>query len=82
MSGPEWRLLTRAGCHLCDEMAAVLDRVLGVEGESWSAVDVDLDPELSSRWGATIPVLLRDGTPVAKVRLDERQLRRLIAGRR
>jgi len=82
MSGSEWRLLTREGCHLCDEMATVLDRVLGAEGEAWATVDVDRDTELRARWGETIPVLLRDGKAVAKVRLDESQLRRLIAGRR
>jgi hypothetical protein len=63
-------------------MAVVLARVLGVEGESWGAVDIDQDAELRARWGDTVPVLLRDGTAVAKVRLDEPQLRRLIAGKR
>ena len=83
MSAPrDWRLLTRAGCHLCDEMALVLDRVLTASGESWTAVDVDLDSELRERWGETVPVLLRDGVAVAKVRLDEVTLRRLISGRR
>ena len=78
----EWRLLTRPGCHLCDEMAAVLERVLGAEGIGWRAVDVDGDAVLRARWGETIPVLLRDGAAVARIRLDEPRLRRLIAGRR
>ena len=82
MSARDWRLLTRQDCHLCGEMAAVLEQVLGPEGEAWRAVDVDADEDLRGRWGETVPVLLRDGTAVAKVRLDERQLRRLIAARR
>jgi len=83
MTAPrDWRLLTRAGCHLCEEMALVLDRVLVPGGEAWTAVDVDLDAALRERWGDTVPVLLRDGVPVAKVRLDEPTLRRLVRGRR
>jgi len=78
----EWRLLTRPGCHLCDEMAAVLERDLGRRGESWIEVDIDGDPALRERFGELVPVLLRDGRPVAKVRLDRPTLRRLIAGRR
>ena len=57
----QWRLLTRQGCHLCDQMAAVLDRGLGPRGTAWIEVDVDEDAELRERFGETVPVLLRDG---------------------
>jgi hypothetical protein len=76
----DWRLVTRIDCHLCEEMAAVLERGLGRRGEAWTEVDVDSDAELRARYGDTVPVLLRDGRPVAKVRLDPALLRRLIAG--
>ena len=76
----EWRLVTRIDCHLCEEMAAVLESGLGPRGLAWTEVDVDSDPELRSRYGDTVPVLLRDGRAVAKVRLDPGLLRRLIAG--
>ncbi len=75
-------LLTRPGCHLCEEMAAVLDAVLPGEGLAYATVDVDSRPELRARFGDVVPVLLRDGRPVAKVKLDERRLRRIIARRR
>jgi hypothetical protein len=81
-AGSEWRLLGRHGCHLCEEMAAVLERGLGPRGSAWLEVDVDQDAALRERFGDTVPVLLRDGRPVAKVRLDAAALRRLIAGRR
>jgi len=48
-SPARYELVTRAGCHLCDEMAAVLDEVLPAHGLTWSLVDVDADPELRSR---------------------------------
>ncbi|HZF12581.1 MAG TPA: glutaredoxin family protein [Thermoanaerobaculia bacterium] len=76
-----YELLTRAGCHLCDEMAAVLDEVLPELGQSYALRDVDGDPEMLARFGDTVPVLLRDGLPVAKVRLDRRTLERIVRRR-
>lgn len=85
MSSPRssrYELLTRAGCHLCDEMAAVLDSVLPVAGLSWNAVEVDSDAALRERFGDLVPVLLRDGKAVAKVRISRRQLERIVKRRR
>ena len=75
-------LLTRHRCHLCDEMRQVLEGVLPELGLEYAEVDVDADPELADRFGEVIPVLLRDGRPVAKVRLDPQTLRRIVARRR
>jgi len=79
---PRLELLTRDGCHLCEEMAAVLDSTLPELGLTYRRVDVDTDPDLRRRFGETIPVLLRDGKPVAKVRLGAADLRRILARRR
>lgn len=76
-----YELVTREGCHLCDEMAAVLDEVLPELGQTWSPVDVDASPELLARFSDVVPVLLRDGQPVAKVRLDRRTLERIVRRR-
>jgi Glutaredoxin-like domain (DUF836) len=77
-----YELVTREGCHLCDEMAAVLDDVLPSYGLTWSPRDADAEPELRSRYTDVVPVLLRDGTPVAKIRVDRRSLIRIVEGRR
>ncbi len=77
-----YHLVTREGCHLCDEMAALLDGVLPAYGLTWSPRDVDAEPELRTRYTDVVPVLLRDGLPVAKVRLDRRSLVRILEGRR
>jgi len=77
-----YELLTRDGCHLCEQMAELLDEVLPSRGLSWQPVDVDSDAALQERFGEVIPVLLRDGLPVAKVRLDRRQLERIVLRRR
>jgi len=77
-----YELVTREGCHLCDEMAALLDEVLPSFGTTWSARDVDAEPELRARYTDVVPVLLRDGRPVAKLRTDRRTLIRIVQGRR
>lgn len=77
-----YELVTRNGCHLCDEMAALLDAVLPSYGLSWSPRDVDAEPDLRARFTDVVPVLLRNGLPVAKVRLDRRSLVRIVDGRR
>ena len=79
---PRYRLLTRAGCHLCDDMARLLDVALARRGIAYETVDVDGDPALRERYGEVVPVLMRDDVAVAKVRLDERQLERILEGRR
>lgn len=79
---PAFELLTRERCHLCDEMKAVLDDVLPALSIRYELVDVDGDPALRDRFGDTVPVLLRDGKAVAKVRIDRRQLLRIVRRRR
>jgi hypothetical protein len=44
-------------------------------------VDVDSDPELTRRYGLNVPVLLLDGTPVCRHRLDPAELTRLLRPR-
>ncbi|HBL27488.1 MAG TPA: hypothetical protein DD490_11690 [Acidobacteria bacterium] len=82
MPDVRYEMVTRAGCHLCDEMAAVLDEILPAHGLSWAPVDVDADPDLRARFTDVVPVLLRDGRPVAKVRLDVLTLERILRRRR
>ena len=79
-----YQLVTRAGCHLCDDMAGLLDRVMAERGLGYEAVDVDDDAHeaLRARFGDTVPVLLRDGVAVAKVRLDRAALLRILDRRR
>jgi hypothetical protein len=44
-------------------------------------VDVDSDPELTRRYGLSVPVLLLDDTPVCRHRLDPDELTRLLRPR-
>ena len=81
-----YQLVTRAGCHLCDDMAELLDLVLARRGVVYETIDVDgAGAEaglLRDRFGDVVPVLLRDGVAVAKVRVNRGQLERILDRKR
>jgi glutaredoxin len=74
-------LYSRPGCHLCDDMKAVVARVAAATPVSLEEVDISNDAELERKYGREIPVLLVEGKKAAKYRLSEEDLRRLIANR-
>ena len=80
--GVSFELLTRPDCHLCDQMKSVLEDVLPRFGLHYAERNVGSDPALLLRFGEVVPVLLRDGRPVAKIRLDSAGLERIILRRR
>ncbi len=65
------RLLSRSGCHLCEEMRAEVDRLLVGEPHDWEVVDVDSDDEIARRWSDSIPVLFVNGRFFAKLRIPK-----------
>ena len=69
-------LVTRRGCHLCDE-ALILLRSLGHEPE---LADVDADDHLHDLYEWRVPVLLRDGAVVAEGKIDTSRLREALGG--
>jgi glutaredoxin len=76
-------IYSRPGCHLCDDMKAVVARVLerSTASVSMEEVDISSDPDLEARYGTEIPVLVVDGRKAAKYRITEVELTRIIAGR-
>ena len=76
-------IYSRPGCHLCDEMKAVVERVVRSAAGPLTieAVDISTDPALEARYGVEIPVLLIDGKKVAKYRVREDDLRRILTSR-
>ena len=79
-------IYSKPGCHLCDEMKSLVHRVIsrqsGQHGVSVEEIDISSDHALLDRYGLEIPVLLIDGKKVAKYRVSEEQLTRMISGRR
>ncbi len=76
-------LYSRPGCHLCDEMKAVVQRAAQAAAEpiTIDEVDISSDRALEARYGLEIPVLLIDGRKAAKVRITEEALTRLLRDR-
>ena len=67
-------LLTRSGCHLCDEMKAVIAQVRRTHVVPLTEVDIATQPTLEDRWGEQIPVLLRGDRVIARHRITASQL--------
>jgi glutaredoxin len=74
---PDVLFYTRQGCPLCDEAHNVLVQ----SGLAPRVVNIDLDPVLQARYGMCVPVVVIDGRERFRGRVDQRLLRRLLAGR-
>jgi len=68
-------LLSKPGCHLCDDARLVIERVAAEAGVGWVEVDITSDPELQTAWWDQIPVTLVDGVQHDFWRVDEARLR-------
>lgn len=75
-------VLTRAGCHLCDEAIAVVRTVCAETGDGWTVRDVDADPELRRRYTDQVPVTFVDGAQHDFWRVDPVRLRAALTGAR
>lgn len=75
-------LLTRTGCHLCEQARDVLQRVAADFGLQWREESVDGDAERARRFGEELPVLFVDGVQRDFWQIDETRLRRLLAARK
>jgi glutaredoxin len=69
-------LISRDGCHLCEQAEATLDRI--APGQ-WTRVDVDSDIELERDYGDRVPVVLLDGAEHGYWRVEEARLLRDLA---
>lgn len=69
------RLLSKPGCHLCDEARTVIAEVCGELEEGFDEVDVSTDEALRQRFGEQIPVTFVDGAQHDFWRVDPERLR-------
>ena len=65
------RLLTRPGCHLCDEMKELLNQLSSEIDVSVEEVDITGNKTLERQFGSEIPVLMHKHEVVAKVRTSK-----------
>ena len=71
-------LLSRPGCHLCDEARAVIARVADELGVAWTERDITESQQDLRDYGEMIPVTLIDGVQHDFWRVDEGRLRRAL----
>lgn len=75
MTAHRVRLLSRTGCHLCEQAREQLAVICADVGAQWDEVDVDTDPELRSAYGDLVPVVLVDGAEHGYWRIEAHRLR-------
>jgi glutaredoxin len=72
-------LISRAGCHLCEQAQAVLLRLRGELGFGYDELDVDADPDRRNEYSDRVPVILLDGKEHGYWRVEENRLRAALA---
>lgn len=75
-------LYSRLGCHLCESMERALAERRGRLDFTARTVDVDDDPQLQSRFGDQVPVLMAGDREICRYVLDERALEACLNGPR
>jgi glutaredoxin len=75
----EITLITRAGCHLCEEAGALLRRLSAELTFAYREVDVDASKVLRDEFSDRVPVILLDGKEHGYWRVEEARLRKALA---
>ena len=72
-------VLSREGCHLCEDMLHALAEFERQQTiPPVTVVDVDSDADLAGQYGLKVPVLLLDGSVVCHYTLNSKELLRLL----
>ena len=75
-------LVTRAGCHLCEQAEPVVARLAAEAGVAYDVRSVDDDPGLRQQWTDHVPVVLLDDVEHSRWWVDEAVLRQALGLRR
>lgn len=81
LSSADVVLLTRSGCHLCQEAEPVVASACQAHRASLCVVEVDSDEGLRSRFTDHVPVLFVRGSLLDYWRVDEQRLDDALSGR-
>lgn len=68
-------VLSKPGCHLCEDACRDVARIAGEMGVQWTDRDISDDVELMTQWAEYVPVVLVDGEVHGWFRVDETRLR-------
>lgn len=72
-------LLSKPGCHLCDDARAVIAKVCADLAVGWTEIDITTDETLFQAYREQIPVTLVDGAQHDFWRVSEDRLRRALS---
>lgn len=72
-------LVTRVGCHLCEDAEQTLRRMSAELGFALDLLDVDADPARRDEYSDRVPVILVDGKEHGYWRVEEPRLRKALA---
>jgi glutaredoxin len=72
-------LLSRVGCHLCEEAEQLLRGLARELGFAYREVDVDGSDVLRNQFGDRVPVILIDGKEHGYWRVEESRFRKAVA---
>lgn len=75
-------LLSRPGCHLCDEAKRVLTLVCKDRSLAWEEINIETRSDLEAVYGEQVPVVLINGRKTFKYFIDEERLKTLLDRRR
>jgi len=71
-------LYSKPGCHLCEDLRALLDELQPEFGFTIAEIDIMGDADLSARYRLDIPVLFKDEKEIARGRIADRELLMLL----
>ncbi|MGI8679120.1 MAG: glutaredoxin family protein [Jatrophihabitans sp.] len=72
-------LVTRAGCHLCQEAESLLRRLSAELDFGYREADVDAFAALRAEYSDRVPVILIDGKEHGYWRVEEKRFRKAIS---
>lgn len=71
-------LLTKPGCHLCDDAREVVQRVCAQTGSALREQDITGDEVLTRDYAEFVPVVFVDGAAWDRWRIDAERLRSVL----
>lgn len=72
---PEISLITKSGCHLCEDAELILHQVCSELGLEFKKIYIETDQALALKYQEEIPVILLDGVQHSAWRVDPVKLR-------
>ena len=72
-------LITREGCHLCDDASVLLRELRDELGFGYDELDVDADRDRRNEYSDRVPVILIDGKEHGYWRVEEARFRAALA---